>query len=220
MLSIMLFCLIDLLWHSPWTAGARVIWLVLGTIGVCVAAFILVVIGYRRSNAKTSQPVGVGFMQVSDTKFLTKELAPGVPITINVAVKNAGAAPVEDVYTSFSASLVPVGPNPDNTDQETHVLLLKAAHKGQQQIVNDGRKGSTVGVGHGVWTTLELPQPGSPPLTNQQITEIMQGKTRLYVYVWARWRDEPHDYELCRWLEPPLTTKISNDALIWHLCAE
>jgi hypothetical protein len=71
-----------------------------------------------------------------------------------------------------------------------------------------------------MWQTLYMPDLKQVPLTKEQADGLMKGTFRLYVYAWARWRDAPHDVDMCEWLQPPKEKTIDNKQLIWHLCAQ
>jgi hypothetical protein len=118
----------------------------------------------------------------------------------------------------YAASLASVGPDSAQVDRDIHMRLHKLALKQHTELINNGSEGVTVGKGEGVWVTLDVPDLSEPPLTQQQVRGMREGSYRLYVYVWARWRDAPHDLDLCQWLQPITTDTVDNSRLIWHLC--
>jgi hypothetical protein len=157
-----------------------------------------------------------GFMQFGDAWFATKKLVVGPPLAINLSLMNKGSVPVEDMYVYFEATLTPRGQDPNATDRKTHANFLNGALKAQDEAIRQGKPGQTLGTGESIWGTLTF-----RPLTIADVNAIMSGEARLYIYVWSRWQDEPHDLDKCLWLQPPPTPDISDfKKLIWHKCSE
>jgi hypothetical protein len=161
-----------------------------------------------------------GFVQLGKIWFNKNQIVINGRLQVSVWIKNKGGEPVDNVYRYFEVRLVSLGPDPDASDREIHSLFLKDALQGQANMLNGGYKGATLGVGEGLWNTLDIPATPYPGLTQEQVNGLLQGRTRLYVFVWARWKDSPHDLDLCNWLQPPIGTKIDNDNLIWHICSD
>jgi hypothetical protein len=161
-----------------------------------------------------------GFMQFYKAWFNSKKFSAKERISVNLWLRNLGGEPVDNVFTVFIVNLAGPGANSHATDREVHAKLLKDALQSHSQMINDGKKGISVGKEQGVWVTMETPNPSDPPLTQEQVDELMQGRLRMYVYAWSRWKDAPHDLDFCEWLQPPLTNELNNDKLIWHVCAE
>jgi hypothetical protein len=150
----------------------------------------------------------------------TNNFGPVTDFLSVVWVKNAGGEPVENVFRYFEVRLVRLGSDPDASDREIHTTFLKNALRQHAKLLDAGAQGMRIGKGDGVWTTMQIPPLQEAPLPQSQIDEIMQGRIRIYVYTWLRWRDAPHDFDFCEWLQPPPTTEIDNAKLIWHVCAE
>jgi hypothetical protein len=166
--------------------------------------------GEQKPTAETK-----GFMQLGDAWFVTRTLAVGPPLAINLSLMNKGNVPVDDMYGFFGATLTPRGPDGDATDRKVHADFLRGALKSQDQAINDGKSGQSLGKGESLWTTMTF-----KPLTTNDVNGLMSGEARLYVYVWSRWRDSPHDLDTCLWLQPPPTPDISDfKKLTWHECS-
>jgi hypothetical protein len=165
------------------------------------------------------KPDPVGFMQFSKAWFNTKEFSVKETLRISVQEWNAGGRPVDDVWHFFEVKLVPVGPkgDTDDTDQKTHAAMLADAIRDHEHGVDKGERPLTVGAGHGIWFTFKF-----PPLTQADVNAIIYGHSRIYVYVWARWRGSTRDLDFCEWLQPPWMTHtsavIDNDKLVWRAC--
>jgi len=192
--------------------GAINLWL--ETFGKKVALAVLVLlftVGGIIWATNQFRPTAKAFMQVSDTKFVTPEYAVGVPLQINVAISNKGTERAEDVVRYFQMALIQVGggSESDTTAADERALTLFRSNA-EKELTN--QRGVPVDVGTGVWNTLTMPRG----MSEQELNEFMQGRQRLYVYVQARWRGASQDYELCRWLQTPQSTKINNDDLKWY----
>lgn len=159
-------------------------------------------------------------MQLGKVWFNTKQIQANGRLKISVWVKNEGGEPVDNMYPYFQIRLVRLGPNVDATDREIHAAFLKDAEQAHAKMLSDGKRGVSVGKGHGIWETMEMPNQSDAPLSQDQVDGIMQGRLRIYVYTWVRWRDAPHDLDFCQWLQPPTTAVLDNDNLIWHVCSE
>ncbi len=157
-------------------------------------------------------------MQVGEVWFVNKRFDVGDRLGINVWVKNMGDEPVQSMFHFIKVALIEPHQMPQ-ADWDYHKVGLQDALKFHEYDINQGHKGVRVGAGDGVWTTTMLPSEPSPPLTQTQVDEFMQGKLKIYVYVWARWRDAEEDLDFCESLQTPTTNDLDKDKLIWHLCA-
>jgi hypothetical protein len=97
--------------------------------------------------------------------------------------------------------------------------MLQDALQYNAAQINRGNKGIMVGKDDQPWMTIEIPKPPEIGPTQQKVDAILQGKVRIYVYAWARWRDSANDLDFCEWLQPPPTNIIDNTSLVWHICA-
>ena len=167
--------------------------------------------------ARNSESIPKGFMQFSKAWFINKNFSANDRVTVNMEITNKGEEPLDGVYVVFITDLVQIG---RDADKVTHEELLRNALQSHAKMINAGQKGVPVGAGHGLWATMRLPDTPKPPLTQQQVKDIMKGRLRIYVYAWSRWRDAPHDLDFCEWLQPPLANEIDNDQLIWHVCSD
>lgn len=139
-------------------------------------------------------------------------IAVGVPLHVNLYLTNQGTEPVQNFYRVFGIRLVAIGDNPDDTDRQVNRDFRKKALRDYEETSKTS-KGHTVNLHQVIWNTLS-----TPPLEQQHVDGLMNGKTRLYAYEWARWKDGKHDLSECFWLQPPPTPLIESP--IWHNCAE
>jgi len=156
-----------------------------------------------------------GFMQIGQMWFTPPKLAAG-NLGLSVWIKNAGEAPVENMVFFVSASVAPV-PQDMNLaaqDNKIHAEGKAGALKFNDAQIDQGKEGKTLGKGAGAWQTMTF------NLTEEQANDILQGHRRIFLYVWARWRDAPHDLDSCSYLQRPTNTDLNHDNLIWHFCGE
>jgi hypothetical protein len=202
------------------TSSSRVVTRLL--YGLFFIALLLIVLGFGlaawNSFLAAKEVRRKGFMQVAQVWFVNKSFTAGERLGVNVSVKNMGDEPVQNMYHFIKVGLLEPTKEPE-ADWEYHTLGLKDALRGHAQAINGGYKGVRVGVGDSVWTTTMIPDNSLPPLTELQVDHFMQGRSRIYVYVWARWRDSQDDVDFCEWLQTPSTNEFNTDKLIWHLCA-
>jgi hypothetical protein len=180
----------------------------------------LIFVGYEvhpiEQPKRDAQSNAKGFMQFGEAWFHTKEIAVNKELSLSLWMKNNGGEPVYNMYPYFAVSLAPLGTDEAATDLKTHADMLRDALLYQAQMLNEGKNGKTLGKGEGLWESMTI-----PPLTDYQAKGILNGRMRLYVYEWARWRDAPHDLDTCLWLQPPPTPDVSDfKQLIWHPCSE
>jgi hypothetical protein len=162
-----------------------------------------------------------GFIQLGKIWFNKNKISIDERLQLSVWIKNKGGEPVDNVFRYFEVRVVSLSSDPYANDRETHSLFLKDALQAHANMINDGHKGVTLGACEGLWNTLDIPTFPYPALTQAQVDGLLHGSIRIYVFVWARWKDAPHDLDLCNWLQPPPSgTKIDNDSLVWHLCSD
>jgi hypothetical protein len=218
-------CIIKFIGHAVEAQGSRQSRILFAFV-MCLAVVIITTLSLwviekhkvDLENPKPPEPrqEAKGFMQLSDPWFQTPKIAAHQPLAINLALANKGDAPVDDMYGFFSTTLTSPGPDPNATDRKVHSDFLKSALKSQDQLINEGKAGQTLGKGHSIWTTMTF-----KPLTTNDAKGLLTGQTRLYIYVWSRWRDSRHDLDTCLWLQPPPTPDISDfRKLVWHVCVE
>ncbi len=160
-----------------------------------------------------SRHIAAGFIQFARMpEFLNNgQIAEGVPITTNLFLTNRGSEPVDDFVRVFATAIVSVqGKDPDQVDREVHSALSKQAIKNMKTA----KKGPTINVNDVAWNTLS-----SPPLTKEQADGILRGTLRFYVYGWARWKDELHDFDSCIWLQAPSVPQVDSNKAVWHVCS-
>jgi len=93
--------------------------------------------------------------------------------------------------------------------------MLKNAMRKFEQDINAGMKGESIGAAHGEWVTL----PISDSLKQDEYNGIIQGRIRIYIYAWARWREAENDLDFCNWMQAPARPEEIEHP-IWHLCVE
>lgn len=159
-----------------------------------------------------SHHVAAGFVQFARMpEFLNNgQIAEGVPITTNIFLMNKGSEPIDNFVRNFAIALVSIkGKDADQVDREVHSALSKSAKKEAIKA-----KGISLNVGDVAWNTLS-----TPPLTKEQVDDMMHGTLRFYVYGWSRWKDELHDFDECVWLQAPSVPQIDSNKAVWHICA-
>lgn len=165
------------------------------------------------------QTLGAGFLQLGYTQFVTQRVVAGGRISLNVSIANKGGTIVEEAYPFWAMNLVPVDAPNAVLDERVHKGFVRDALKYQSDQITNGFKGVSVGVGHGVWNTLTLPEVQDMPLSIEQVNAFLKGSYRLYVYVWARWRGAARDLDFCEWMQKPTSDQLSDKNAIWHLCS-
>jgi hypothetical protein len=167
----------------------------------------------------TSRPPG--YLDLGYIHFNNKNLAAGDRLSVDVCVKNAGGKSVEGAYRYYTLILKPIvtGTDRDALGTQMYKDFYKEALKNQTELINQGYHGFSLGKGHGAINTLLAPQASAPPLNQDQVDAIMNGTFAIYVFIWARWQDEPQDFRFCSWQIPYTpTSKDLSAGLEQHLC--
>jgi hypothetical protein len=160
----------------------------------------------------------IGFMQFSRVHFRTNQITAGERIIFDVDMTNNGNQPVEQEYWYFEARLVRVVGDLSAADDQVHDGFRKDAVKRLAQLLDKGAQGVQVGKGDTQWLTFTIPTETGAPLAPDVAEEIKDGRVRLYVYAWARWRNAPHDLDYCASLQPPQTAETDDKTAVWHQC--
>jgi hypothetical protein len=142
-------------------------------------------------------------------------------MSADVCVKNAGGKSVEGAYRYYALILKPLttGTDRDALGTQMYKDFYNDALKNQTELINQGYHGFSLGRGHGAINTLIVPQAPEQPLTQEQINQIMNGGLATYVFIWARWQDEPQDFRFCAWYIPYTpNSKDLSTGMEQHLC--
>jgi hypothetical protein len=161
----------------------------------------------------TSRRVTAGFIQFARMpEFLNNgRVAEGTPITTNLFLMNRGSEPVDNFTRYLGIGLVSIKEKDANqVDREIHSAFSKDAVK----TIKTSKRGVTLNVGDVAWNTLS-----TPVLTKEQADQLLNGTLRFYVYGWARWKDELHDFDSCMWLQAPSVAQIDSNTAVWHVCS-
>lgn len=166
----------------------------------------------RIGGAKEANPIG--FLQLGSIVPVVGQniLAPGQAVAMNVNFENRGSEPVDDIH-NFE-TLTPV----DMTNPSV-ALEAKKAFRSEQQAASErsrGVKGYPIGAGQGGFNTAR-----TRPLTQNEIDEILKGNVRLFLQVWAKWKDlhgNSGKIDQCWWLQTPSSVELKTAELSWHNC--
>jgi hypothetical protein len=104
------------------------------------------------------------------------------------------------------------------SEQNARRWFAKARKAEMTKVLAQHHIGDTVGAGVIVYRIAE-----SKPLTTAQVEGIMNGTTRLYVFLWATWKDSHKrsgTMDACYWLQAPTSRELLNQELVWRSCTE
>ena len=158
----------------------------------------------------------LGFIQLAniDIHLEASVIQVNSPLVFNINYLNKGAEPVNDVIGLMSVTLVASVPDASKTILKKFRNVIAPAIK---DVETGRKKGSTAGVGLGIWGTR-----GTPPLTAEDVNDLLQGRKHIYILGWVHWVDldnNSRSTEDCTWLQTPFGPKIS-PPMIWHTCTE
>jgi hypothetical protein len=167
-----------------------------------------------------AQAFSHGFMQLSKVQFVNpSKFEANSAITANVFLANKGTEPVEE-FERYYATAIGTSIDPtklDAMDRSAHDEFRKEVKKA---ILKNPKSHMTVGVGDQPWNTLITP---ASQLTQETADNLRSGKSRYYIYVWARWKNGKHDLDLCEGLQQPSNSDLATippGDLVWHVCFE
>lgn len=136
------------------------------------------------------------------------------PFFINLHLMNKGGQPIPDAFYTFKAVLIPIGHiDSAEADRGMYKTLLEEARGTIKTAKQEAHNAEYFGVGDDHWGTLFL-QP-----TPQDIQGVLDGTTRLYIFVYAEWDKGTSKYMECKWMQAPAEADYGDASkLIFHLC--
>ena len=144
----------------------------------------------------------------------------GIGITMNVGVVATGI-PIKELYFAPYPAILTALQESDFPENERgfHRKVEELIQKQKKTISRENLVGISVSpnVEHTFVTTK------SPPPTDDQVLGLMDGHARLYVIVWARWKDEngvSGETEICRRLQAPKSNDLNAQAAVWLACMQ
>ncbi len=169
-----------------------------------------------------STPLVPASVELKGIKVLTKVMTAGEPISLSVYFAAKGDNPVHGLYAAEFPALVDYKQAPDlQNEKESERLLMKTISetivKRKADLEKEGIPGTTLGSDNGVmYQTVNTAQ-----LTDKQVEGLLNWTTRLYVVTWTSWKIDKNktgEKTTCNWMQPPTSTDLSKDELVWHIC--
>jgi hypothetical protein len=144
------------------------------------------------------------------------ELNANKQIAMNVYYSDKGSQPAHDKYSSELLAIADLNSLKGYPDVEVVKQLSEIAKNAQAQTTRSNL-GDEVGVDQRVWRT-------TPPVTLDQPTAdgIIRGTSRIYMYIWATWKDSENyigTLTKCYWLQTPTSRIMLLSNLVWHTCS-
>jgi hypothetical protein len=157
-----------------------------------------------------------GILQIDKLEPATdhNEIAEGKTIEVNVVYKNVGTQPLHAKFSyegiGFVSTSVP------HAEEDARKHFTEARKKQLKSDLASKFAGSDVGVNIPVYRTAV-----SSALTQAQADGIMDGSGRIYLMVWATWKDSHNQsgkFDACYFLQQPSTRTMTSNNAIWHTC--
>jgi hypothetical protein len=168
---------------------------------------------------QTAKPKLEGFAEPY-IELLEQKIEPGVGIRMNVGVVAAGI-PIKDLYFAPYPAILTDADEKDFPKNERgfHEAARKLIQKQRKVIIDQKVVGMHVSPG------VERPfvQAESPPPTAEQLDGFATDHTRLYVIMWAMWKDEngvSGETEVCRRLQAPQSNVLNAKTAVWLACMQ
>jgi len=148
--------------------------------------------------------------------YLLDDFTAGHVIRMNSHIYNIGTEVAFQAYKKILFRLVE-NVNPDISDGATDRVvrndLKKEALSAYREDMKNNMPLRNVAVKAG-WVILQPIE--TDYLSQPQIDGIMEGKNRLYMYVWFTWKGAPDNVDVCQWLIP---RNLNRDLpLMWMPC--
>jgi hypothetical protein len=144
-----------------------------------------------------------GFIQLDNISAAPgySTVAPGRTLSFAVTWLNAGSEPIPSAY-AFGGLRIPRG-IPSADDELAIKLNLKDnVTKQYQEALGKHYNGSVIGAGQRTVNNFKL----DTPLTEQDVSDLLHHRRRIYIYLWATWQDlngHSGTLEQCEWLDIP-----------------
>jgi hypothetical protein len=167
----------------------------------------------RLPTTVTTVAPGVGFLQLGADPWFRPQKFVSDNLSVSLWLRNKGDTPVEGEVHYFEADIAPLEQDLQVQEQKLHAKFLANALRFNADQIEEGFVGRPIGKGEGVWQTMTFPH-----LTQETIDGILKGHARIFVYAWSRWRDAPHDLDLCLYLQRPENLELKDNSLM--LCSD
>jgi hypothetical protein len=159
-----------------------------------------------------------GFLQLDEIHPVINAnlLVPGHALSMNVYLRNKGTHPVHGKFSNEALAILDT--SAPRIEQQTRLAFTALNKKGQKEATQAKQLGDEVGADQVAYRTAT-----SRPLTQPDIEGIMRGSVRVYLLFWSVWQDSMNHsgkIEGCYWLQPPQSTELSLQTMIWHTCTE
>ena len=159
-----------------------------------------------------------GYLQAGFTRVRERKLFVGERLEFNLSLINPGGKPVDGVFAYTDVVFFKPDFPGEQVTRSVQTQLRAMALKHMQDATNAGSSGVRVDKGEVLWETHAVPNLGTPGFTSEQVRDIRAGTLVIVVYTWARWRDEPKDYEQCGALQAPTSDVVNTGNAVWRLC--
>jgi hypothetical protein len=156
-----------------------------------------------------------GYIQISRYEF-PPSFSVGTSYSLNVRLANKGSEPIYEFSRFINATILPFPDNTDSTklDKEVRSQFLTFARDDYKTTRAAGARGQYLTIGDEVWNTITL----QPPLTQPIVDGILKGTQRLYILVWATWKNNESEFDSCVWLQPPTSANSDPTTFVFHNC--
>jgi hypothetical protein len=160
-------------------------------------------------------------LQIEPFKFASDipTLLVDKPIGVNFIYLNPGPYPVTDRHSFEALFLAERSDLPsDKGFNEREIVDVFEKPQKEQYERNRDIPTPPVGRDQSYYKSVAI-----PPLTEKQVSGILDGSVRLYALAWATWKDSRNKagtVEVCCWLQPPKSTDLLSPQLVWHRCTE
>jgi hypothetical protein len=149
-----------------------------------------------------------GFLQLDNISAMPgySTVAPGHSLSFAVTTLNAGSEPIPSAYLFGGLRIpweIPSADDELTIKQDFRNNLIKQ----YQDALSKHYSGSIVAAGQRGVNYFKLDKP----LTEQDVSDLLHHRRRIYVYIWAAWQDlngHPGTLEQCEWLNMPSTGQL------------
>lgn len=139
-------------------------------------------------------------------------LVAGSRIALRVVFENKSQDLAIDVHNWGNLAIVNMSnPNAEMEIREQFDRSQRAVHERSRNLVGD-----TIGVGQQFYNDAE-----SPTLSADDVEQIKNGTKRLYLQVWASWKDRldrQGTMPECWWISSPITSPMTIENVFLHNC--
>jgi hypothetical protein len=166
-----------------------------------------------------------GFLQLEPPRFAEQysTLLANKQLAVNFVYSNPGPYPITDRHSFEWVSFPNRSDLPNNEGfRESERVIVADFKEHQQEKYARNRDYPTAQLGKDQALLTSVGLVPIPPLTEEQVSGILDGSTRIYVLAWATWKDSRNkvgSLSVCYWLQAPKSRDLLS-GLVWHSCAE